>query len=380
MTSGTSRRWGTAAGVAVLASLMPAAGAGQDPPPGDNPLDPLLPRVQSFVDVMQPVVQAAMRGHLQELDKPFDFVPKPSYIRGVDGRMYVPYTVTVGGGEIDSPTIEVYICVAARRAPGPASGPLAEGPECTFEDAYAADVARAADDSVYLNRAFDLHAGNYDAYVAIRDQDGGSAGREEASAETPLPAAAAGREEGWSWATGWAEQGSSDATILFVKEPITVPDFWASELQLGVIVGDVQPVDAVLTPEQQMREPYTIGTYRILPAYTLNFGKSEELTFFYVVYGAGSAGVAKPDLTVEYHFHRRTADGETYHTQTEPEHFNAQTMPPEFDLTLGHTIAGGRGVDLAPFPAGEYRLEIEVTDHASGASATREVVFTVQET
>ena len=146
MTSGTSQRWLAAAGVAALVWLAPAAGAGQDPPPGDNPLDPLLPRVQSFVDVMQPVVQAAMRGHLQELDKPFAFVPKPSYIRGVDGRMYVPYTVTVGGGEIDSPTIEVYICVAARRAPGPASDPLAEGPECTFEDAYAADVTRAADD------------------------------------------------------------------------------------------------------------------------------------------------------------------------------------------------------------------------------------------
>ena len=127
-----------------------------------------------------------------------------------------------------------------------------------------------------------------------------------------------------------------------------------------------------------MREPYTIGTYRVTPAYRLSFSRSEELTFFYVVYGAGPPGGAKPDLTVEYHFRRRTAGGEAYFTETEPERLNAQTMPPEFDMTLGHTIAGGRGVPLAPFPAGEYRLEIGVTDHTSGASVTREVTFTVQ--
>ena len=374
MTPGTSRRWAAAVGAAALPWLIPALAAGQDPEAGGAPLDGVPAHVQSFVDVMQPVVQAAMRGHLAEREKPFAFVPKPSFIRGVDGRMYVPYTVTVAGREIDSPAVEVYICVAERTDPesAPPPDPLSDGPACTFEDAYAADANRTSDESVYLNRAFDLHAGDYDAYVAIRDEDGGPAGGEDA------PAAATTPRAGWSWSRGWYGEGGGDATIMLVKEAITVPDFWASELQIGLIVGAVEPVDAPLTPERQMREPYTIGTYRVTPAYRLSFSRSEELTFFYVVYGAGPPGGAKPDLTVEYHFLRRTAGGEAYFTETEPERLNAHTMPPEFDMTLGHTIAGGRGVPLAPFPAGEYRLEIGVTDHTSGASVTREVTFTVQ--
>ena len=213
MTSGISPRWLAAAGVA-LACLTPAAGAGQDPTPGDNPLDPLLPRVQSFVDVMQPVVQAAMRGHLRELDKPFAFVPKPSYIRGVDGRMYVPYTVTVGGGEIDSPTIEVYICVAARTASGPAPDPPAEDLECTFEDAYAADVTagggRLGLPEPRLRPARrELRRVRGDSGPARRIP---RVRRNRPRRPRRRPRRPGGRR-GWSWATGWAEQGSSDATI-----------------------------------------------------------------------------------------------------------------------------------------------------------------------
>ena len=41
---------------------------------------------------------------------------------------------------------------------------------------------------------------------------------------------------------------------------------------------------------------------------------------------------------------------------------NATTLPPAFDMSLGHQLQTGQAVPLASFPAGDYRLEIKVTD------------------
>ena len=136
----------------------------------------------------------------------------------------------------------------------------------------------------------------------------------------------------------------------------------------------------VVPPEMSRRMPgrYTIGTFRVLPRHRLRFTPREELSFLYFVHGAGPAGGAKPDLTIEYLFHRATIAGEQLFSWTDPEDYNARTVPPEFDMTLGHQIVAGRAVPLEPLPVGSYRLEIRVTDNTSGAVATRDVAFTVQ--
>ena len=307
---------------------------------------------RSLVDVMRPVVQAARLGRLEEHDKPFAF--QPDFIKGVGGRTYVPYTLTIDGGRIASLAPALYLCVTERTAsdpPGPRDPPP-EGPGCVFEDAYVAEVNAAPAAPAYLSRAFELLAGDYDVYVAIRDDGRGSEDRQDAP----------------------------PATVMLLRERLTVPDLWTPELRISsVLVGNVEPLDAPLTAERQMLEPYTIGTFRVAPRRRLSFRRREDLSFLYFVYGAGPPGGAKPNLTLEYRFHRRTAGSEVYFTRTRPERLNARTMPPEFDMTQGHEIAGGHAVALASFPTGDYRLEIRVTDNTSGAFATRDVAFTVRE-
>ena len=336
--------------VAVLLLLGALPVAAQDRAVRGGPAATDEGSVSSFVDVMRPVVRAARLGRLEEHDKPFTF--QPDFLKGADGRTYVPYTLTIDGGRISSPAPSLYICVTDRSHVGSAGPPdvPADGPGCVFEDAYAAEGNPGSAAPLYLSRAFELHAGDYDVYVAIRDD-----ARESS--------------EGLD---------ASPARVLLLREQLAVPDLWAPELRISsVLVGEVGSLDSPLTPERQLLEPYTIGTFRVAPRRRLSYGQEEELSFLYFVYGAGPPGGAKPNLTIEYRFHRRTAGTEVYFTRTRPERLDDRTMPPEFDMTRGHEIAGGHAVALAPFPAGEYRLEIRVTDNTSGGFATRDVVFTV---
>jgi hypothetical protein len=57
---------------------------------------------------------------------------------------------------------------------------------------------------------------------------------------------------------------------------------------------------------------------------------------------------------------------------------NAQTLPPGFSIQAGHQVLGFLGVPLKSFPAGEYRVELKVTDKLSGKTLTQNATFTVQ--
>ena len=303
-------------------------------------------------DIVRPLVRAEMRGRLLETGKPFSF--EPSFFAGMNGRTYIPYTIRVDGGRLDARAAELYVCVIERGTADSTGGRNAttDDPACVFEDAHATDVTPPAEGEAAMSRALDLPPGNYDVYAAVRNGSGGA---------------------------GTPQGAGGGVTLLLVKEALTVPDFETPEFRLSsVLVGDVEPLDAPLPPERQQLEPYTIGTFRVMPRHRLRFSRREELSFLYFVHGAGPPGGAKPDLTVEYLFHRATIAGEQLFSWTDPEDYNAQTVPPEFDMTRGHQIVAGRAVPLEPLPVGSYRLEIRVTDNTSGAVATRDVAFTVQ--
>ena len=70
----------------------------------------------------------------------------------------------------------------------------------------------------------------------------------------------------------------------------------------------------------------------------------------------------------QYGFHQKTADGEKFFNKTEPQAnlMNAETLPPQFDLAVGHQLTGSLAVPLASFPEGDFRLELKVSDKVSG--------------
>ena len=96
------------------------------------------------------------------------------------------------------------------------------------------------------------------------------------------------------------------------------------------------------------------------------------------VYGAETDAASKPDVTIEYSFYQKMADGEKYFNKTAPQALNATTLPPEFSVAAGHQLPGSLVVPLGSFPTGDYRLEIKITDKRSSKTLTQNASFTVE--
>jgi hypothetical protein len=213
-----------------------------------------------------------------------------------------------------------------------------------------------------LQRAMQLRPGQYVAYVAVKERSAAPAGaqrndRNRNDRNAP-PAPAPGK-------------------VGLLRHEITVPDFGVGDLTTSsvIVARSVEPVTA--PPTDQESNPYVFGPMRIVPSPDGRFAKSAELSVIFWIYGAQSAATGKPDVTIDYNFYQRLAEGEKYFNKTAPQQLNAQTLPPEFSVAAGHQLPGSLVVPLSSFPVADYRLEIKVTDKASGKSVTQNVNFSV---
>jgi hypothetical protein len=215
-----------------------------------------------------------------------------------------------------------------------------------------------------LQRAIQLKPGQYVAYIAVKDKS---------------PAAAAGnqRNNDRNRNDKNPPPAAAPAKVSVLRHEITVPDFGQGDLTTSsiIVARSVEQVSAA--PTDQESNPYVFGPMRIVPSPDGKFAKSAELSVIFWIYGAQAAASGKPDVTIEYNFHQKLTEGEKYFNKTAPQQLNAQTLPPEFSVAAGHQLPGSLVVPLASFPAGDYRLEIKVSDKASGKSVTQNVNFTV---
>jgi hypothetical protein len=317
-----------------------------------------LKEVQALVGV----VYAALRGRFVPSERPFSW--SNDFFKGENGTTYVPYTLTIERAKLPTTTAAMYIVVtprpqAARKLAGPPAVPETEepqapvAPETAFEAISFIDLSTDHGQGPYrIRRTFSLPAGTYDVHVALSPFAGtGTSPR--------LPVNSAAR--------------------MMIKQEVSVPDLWTTGLSTSTVVvaERVEPLKAPLTAEQQELEPYTLGTTRIVPAQDTDFKKSDELAVIFFVYNQGLTAQRKPDISIEYRFHKRGDGGETYFSKTAPQHFNSQTLP-AFDVAAGHQLVAGQAVSLRTFPEGAYRLEIKITDKTNGATLTRGVNFGVR--
>jgi hypothetical protein len=175
-----------------------------------------------------------------------------------------------------------------------------------------------------------------------------------------------------------------------IKQSVTVPDFWNGDLNTSsvIVTQRIEPLAAPLTPQQQLERPYALGGMELVPALGLKFSKKDELSTFILIYNSQTDTTNKPNVTIEYNFCQAAAGnqpkegepckaGEKFFNKTTPQALNATTLPPQFDMALGHQLQSGQAVPLASFPEGEYRLEIKVTDKVSNKTVVKDVSFTV---
>ena len=299
------------------------------------------------------------------------------FVKGQSGDTYVPFTLAVDKAQL-SRGAALYIrivhaeqaaafgaAVAAASAPQPqqqGNKPVAaQRPMFAWDSVHFIDIP----DGGLVSRAVQLKPGQYVAFVAVKEKSPAQSNqrndrnRNDRNANANAPAAA------------------SMAGLL--RHELTVPDYNVAELRTSsvILARSVEPLSAPLPADQQEANPYVFGPMRIVPSLDSRFAKSGELSVIFWIYGAMEAASGKPDVVVDFSFHQRLPEGEKYFNKTAPQPLNAETLPPQFSIAAGHQLPGSLVIPLSSFPAGDYRLEIKVTDKPSGSQLTENVNFTV---
>lgn len=315
---------------------------------------------------LQPLIQGLGETIVGDRPSETPFEMAFDFLKGVEGSIYTPFTLTIDPSLVTKSEIAMYLFVKPQPAAPPAADPAAAGggdtPEAApedpfadaiYEDLFFVDVSdnTTDDDQLKIHRAFQAPAGAYDVYVVVRD----SAGEDGEDADL------------------------AESMVMVHKQPVEVPDFWNGELQTSTILvaQTMDLLDNPLSAEDQRVNPYTIGTTEIIPKRDGDFTKEDNLSLLFYVYNPQLTAEQNPDVTVEFEFHRVSPAGESFFNRTNPQQFNSQTWPPGVPVTGG--LPSGQAVPLGSFPEGDFRLEIKITDNASEQTLTRDVNFSVSE-
>jgi hypothetical protein len=269
---------------------------------------------------------------------------EPFFMKSQEMRTFVPFVLTVN----NAPKTDAAMYVRVVN-PAATPDPKAKKIEYPWDDIHFVPAVQLAGEPVKLNRVFMVTAGTYDVYVAFKERV------PEKAPKNTVP------------------------KMGVLKTQVTVPDFYNGELATStVLVADkLNTLSAVPSPEEARERPFVFGMQELLPATDMEFKKSEELSVFFQVYNAGLDKAGKPDLTLEYEFHKVEGTGEKFFNKTSPQVANATNLPPTFDPTK-FPVPGGVTVPLASFTEGAYRLAIKITDKAAGKTLNKDVKFTVK--
>jgi hypothetical protein len=267
---------------------------------------------------------------------------EPFFMKSQEARTFVPFVLTVNNAP-PAPAA-LYIRVVN---PAAQPDPKAKKIEYPWDDIHFIPAEKVGP---VLHRVFMAPAGTYDVYVAYKER----------TPEKNAP-------RGFVPKTG------------VLKTSVTVPDYYNGELNTSaVLVAEkVNVLSAPVSMEEARERPFVFGMQELVPATDMEFKKSEELSIFFQVYNAGLDTAGKPNLTLEYEFHKTEGGAEKFFNKTNPQQVNATNLPPQFDPAK-FPVPGGITVPLASFGEGEYRLAIKITDKAANKTINRDIKFTVK--
>ncbi|MGQ0735648.1 MAG: hypothetical protein ACT4QD_18590 [Acidobacteriota bacterium] len=305
------------------------------------------------------------------------------FMRAPDGKVFVPFTLTLDDVGEAFETIAMYVRVVphgtgqvagevrvtgsdvavpvsvperqfGRGQPraGEASARLGlmenelSAVKLPFEGFFVAETRRGPRTPT-VRRALVVSPGDYDLYVAVRERLAGQRG-------TPKHAV--------------------------MQRRLTVPDLAGDDIATSSIIlaEQVTTIDRRLSAQQRLERPYAFGSAEVVPSLDASFRQDEVLSVVFFVYNVAVDKANLPDVTVQYRFRQTSQLGNVF-GEMEPQRFSAQHTTPAFDVKAGRQLAVTQGLPLASFPPDEYELEIGVSDNLSGRTLQRSIAFRVGE-
>jgi hypothetical protein len=297
---------------------------------------------QQEIEQVVKLVDGVMAGQPAPTDVTMSI--EPFFMKSQEARTFVPFVLSVH----NAPKTDAALYVRVVN-PAVVPDPKAKKVEYPWDDIHFVPAAQLAGDKVLLNRVFMATAGTYDVYIAFKER------LPEKAPKNTVP------------------------KMGVLKTQVTVPDFYNAELNTSsILVADkVNMLTAPIGMEEARERPFVFGLQELLPAPDMEFKKTDELSLFFQVYNSGLDPAGKPNLTMEYEFHKTEGTGEKFFNKTSPQTVNASNLPPQFDPAK-FPVPGGISVPLTSFGDGQYRLAIKITDTAANKTLTRDVKFTVK--
>ncbi len=276
----------------------------------------------------------------------------PSYFKGpADDLTIGPFTLLIDPAAVSADNIAAYVVLAEAGS---------DSSDLEFENVFYAEAGECEGERVCVAGFVQAEGGDYDLYIAVRDSFDG-----DAPVERSIDA------------FGRTTSVVVVPPITILRERVTIPNLWNGELQTGsvLLIQDLQPLTQVPSEEEIAESPYLLTGFRATPRLSADFRKQDTLGFLFGIYNAGHNG-GMPDITVGYDFYTRNDGGEEFFNRTAPQQLGSETLPPGFDVRQFPLVIP-QNIPLGGFPAGNYRLEIKVTDNEEDEELTHDLFFSV---
>jgi hypothetical protein len=329
--------------MALVVALVVSAtlAAAQTAPKQDN--KKRSKQEQQEIEQLVKLVDGVMAGQPAPTD--ITMTLEPFFMKSQEQRTFVPFVLSVNNAPKTDAALYVRV-VNPEKQPDPKAKKI----EYPWDDIHFVPAVQLAGEPVKLNRVFMATAGTYDVYVAFKERI------PEKAPKNTVP------------------------KMGVLKTQVKVPDYYNGELATStILVADkVNMLTAPINPDEARERPFVFGMQELLPAPDMEFKKAEELSIFFQVYNAGLDSAGKPNLQLEYEFHKTEGTGEKFFNKTNPQVVNAGSLPPQFDPAK-FPVPGGITVPLASFAEGSYRLNVKITDKANNNKVlSQDIKFTVK--
>jgi len=160
--------------------------------------------------------------------------------------------------------------------------------------------------------------------------------------------------------------------VGMIRQPFEAPAYGDPGLKISTVLLARSLKGPQAPSADAKRTPFTLGSFRVVPALNSVFKQGSDLAWYYQIYNASpDPSTGKPNLTIQYDFLLKQK-GE-YRPVTAPRVSRNRTNQVEaFSFQLVKPSGSQAGwVD------GEYKLVIKITDEVAKTSVSHEIPFTV---
>lgn len=179
---------------------------------------------------------------------------------------------------------------------------------------------------------------------------------------------------------GWAEPTNAKTpAVRVVTHHLSLPAANRTDFALSdVVLADaVRMLESPYPVDQQGAHPYAIGALETTPARDTRFRVDEPLSVVVQVINPAGGPTGKPEVDVAFRVSHDVAGRPQLVGSLPVQHYNAGTLPVDFDVASGHPLFAALQMPLTTFARGHYTLEVVATDRVAGRQTTRTTAFDV---